>query len=64
MFRYNLYVFDREGGLIIEYHPFEAATHDAAIDHAARINGSNAMELWSDDALVKSWPLRKPGKAA
>lgn len=64
MFRYNLYVFDRMGGLIVEYHPFDAVDHEAAVDHAAALNGSHPMELWSEDALVKSWPARKPGKAA
>ena len=64
MFRYNLYVFDREGGLIIEYYPFDAADHDAAVGHAGRLNDCHPMELWSEDALVKSWPIRKAGKAA
>ena len=61
MFRYNLYVFDREGGLIIQYHPFEAAGHEAAVDHAGSLNGHQPMELWSEDALVKSWPHRSSG---
>jgi hypothetical protein len=64
MFRYNLYVFDREGGLIIEYHPFEAADHDSAASHAAGLNDCHPMELWSEDILLKSWPVRETGKAA
>jgi hypothetical protein len=51
MFRYNLYVFDRAGGLVIEYHPFEAASHEAAIGRATDINAHCAMELWCDEAL-------------
>ena len=58
MFRYNLYVFDRAGGLVIEYHPFEAVSNEAAISRATDINAHCAMELWCDEALVKSWPFR------
>jgi len=63
MFRYNLYVFDREGGLIVEYHPFEAAGPEAAIRRAEDVNAHRPMELWRDEDLMRRWPLRSSGCA-
>ncbi len=55
MFRYDLYVFDREGGLIVGYHPFHEQDHQAAINYAATLVEQRPMELWLNDVLVKSW---------
>ena len=51
-------LFNLVGGLVIEYHPFEAVSREAAISRATDINAHCAMELWCDEALVKSWPFR------
>ena len=56
MFRYNLYVFDRVGGLIIHYHHFEADSHETAIARVADYQEQRPMELWSDDLLIMNWP--------
>jgi len=54
--RYNIYVFDREGGVIVGYHPFEVTDDAAAIAFAAAFTECRRpMELWREETLVQSW---------
>ena len=56
MVRYDIYIFEREGGPIIGYHPFEVADDAAALEFAAALSEHRPMELWREDILVQTWP--------
>ena len=60
MVRYNIYIFDREAGMIIRYHPFEAADDAAALAFAAAFSEHRPMELWREETLIECWHKEEP----
>ena len=52
---YDLYLFDKEGGIVVGWHRFDALEDSDALEIADGLVSQPAAELWRGDLLVKQW---------
>jgi hypothetical protein len=55
MITYDLYLFAKEGGVVVGWHRFDALQDSDALEIADRLVSQPPAELWRDDSLVKQW---------
>ena len=52
---YNLYLYDKEGGVVVGWHRFDALKDSDALEIADGLVSQPPAELWRGDLLVKQW---------
>ena len=52
---YNLYLYDKEGGVVVGWHRFDALKDSDALEIADGLVSQPPAALWKGDLLVKQW---------
>jgi hypothetical protein len=52
---YDLYLFAKEGGVVVGWHRFDALQDSDALEIADRLVSQPPAELWRGGDLVKQW---------
>ena len=52
---YDLYLFDKEGGIVVGWHRFDALEDSDALEIADGLVSHPTAELWRGELLVKQW---------